>query len=509
MVSSGKPVAVIYVRASKESQDYSTDHQRAKIRAYAAAHTIHIIREYVDDGKSGLDIKRRAGLRALMRDVQVPQPDFTHIIVYDVSRWGRFQDIDEAAYHEHTCRRAGIKVVYCGEQFGEGVGPYASLLKSMKRVMAAEYSRELSEKVFAAQSRFIVKGFKQGGHAGFGLRRLALKACGTPRAILEYGESKVCATDRIVLVWGPDHEVATVRRVYSLYLNTGASEAGLARLLNSENVPTEFGRPWTKAMINSLLTNVKYCGALVYNRRSCRLSTPRIRNSPDEWIVNPTAVEPIVVRKVFDEVQIERARRRQKYPPSELIEQLRQCYQNHGRVNAKIIAADTSMPDPQLFVRTFGSLIRAYEAAGLPRSHKHIFVETKRKLLAERTALIMEVEKLARSAGATCERTTTPFTLLLNDHLLLRLEMAVSRNPSRGLRNWRMHITPGADFTIFARMSPVSLEVLDYFLMPAADRSAGSIYLKATNLDQYAAKRFSCLADMFMDIGATHEVAKC
>lgn len=199
MVESSASRAVIYVRMSTESQDYSIDHQRAKIREYAEAHAIRIIREYVDDGKSGLDIRRRAGLLSLMRDVQSAQPDFTHILVYDISRWGRFQDIDEAAYHEHTCRRAGIEVVYCGEKFAGESGPYASLLKSMKRVMAAEYSRDLSEKVFIAQSRFTEMGFKQGGHAGYGLRRLALKACGTPRAILQYRESKVVATDRVIL----------------------------------------------------------------------------------------------------------------------------------------------------------------------------------------------------------------------------------------------------------------------------------------------------------------------
>src|SRR5689334_22320932 len=195
------PKAVMYVRMSTERQDYSTDHQRMKIREYADASGISIIREYVDDGKSGLDIKRRAGLQSLMKDVQVAQPDFNLIIVYDISRWGRFQDVDEAAYHEHTCRRAGIRVVYCAEIFVNDTGPLASLLKSMKRVMAAEYSRELSEKVFVAQSRFIQMGFKQGGSAGLGLRRLALKANGTPRAILEPGEQKASATDRVVLVW--------------------------------------------------------------------------------------------------------------------------------------------------------------------------------------------------------------------------------------------------------------------------------------------------------------------
>jgi hypothetical protein len=37
--------------------------------------------------------------------------------------------------------------------------------------MAGEYSRELSAKVFAGQCRLIELSFRQGGHAGYGLRR--------------------------------------------------------------------------------------------------------------------------------------------------------------------------------------------------------------------------------------------------------------------------------------------------------------------------------------------------
>ena len=39
-------------------------------------------------------------------------------------------------------------------------------------------------------------GFKQGGHAGYGLRRLTLTADGTPRRTLEYNESKGAVTDK-------------------------------------------------------------------------------------------------------------------------------------------------------------------------------------------------------------------------------------------------------------------------------------------------------------------------
>lgn len=489
--------AVMYVRMSTESQDYSTDHQRASIREYAAARDIEIIREYVDDGKSGLDIRRRAGLLSLMHDVQSQDPDFSRILVFDISRWGRFQDIDEAAYHEHTCRRAGIEVIYCGERFTDDAGPYASLLKSIKRLMAAEYSRDLSEKVFAAQARFIEMGFKQGGHAGYGLRRLALKACGTPRAILEYGESKVSATDRVVLVWGPEQEIATVRRVYALYLEQGASEAGLARLLNSEGVPSEFGRPWTQAMINSLLTNVKYCGALAYNRRSCKLSTRRTRNATDRWIVKQQAVDPIVGADVFALVQTERARRMRRYDRHELTALLQSCHGRHGTVNAKIIGADPLMPDPQLLVRTFGSLMSAYEAAGLPTSPKYAFVATKRLLAAARTDLLREVKTWAQAAGGAIDSLQAPDTVLVNGKLRVRIEIAVPRNPRRGQRNWRIRGGPNADFTIVGRMEPATETIADYFLFSQDDLAPGAIYLKDSNLQQFAHLRYATVGAMF------------
>ena len=84
------------------------------------------------------------------------------MIVYDVSRWGRFQDADESAYYEYICRRAGISVIYCAEQFENDGSPVSTIVKGVKRAMAGEYSRELSAKVFAGQCRLIELGFRQG-----------------------------------------------------------------------------------------------------------------------------------------------------------------------------------------------------------------------------------------------------------------------------------------------------------------------------------------------------------
>lgn len=69
-----------------------------------------------------------------------------------MSRWGRFQDADESAYYEYICKRAGIRIEYCAEQFENDGSPVSTIVKGVKRAMAGEYSRELSAKVFAGQN---------------------------------------------------------------------------------------------------------------------------------------------------------------------------------------------------------------------------------------------------------------------------------------------------------------------------------------------------------------------
>ena len=90
-----------------------------------------------------------------------------------------------------------------------------TLLKAIKRMMAAEYSRELSAKVFAGQSRLTELGFRQGGMAGYGLRRLLVDKEGTPKLTLKPGERKSVAIDRVVLIPGPSHEIEVVNEIFT------------------------------------------------------------------------------------------------------------------------------------------------------------------------------------------------------------------------------------------------------------------------------------------------------
>src|SRR5207302_7335611 len=196
---------------STDHQRYSTENQSEAIKQYAARRGLEIVRTYEDAGKSGLRLDGRDALKRLIDDVQSSTADFAAILVYDVSRWGRFQDADESAYYEYICKRAGISVHYCAEQFENDGSPVSTIVKGVKRAMAGEYSRELSSKVFQGACRLIQLGFKQGGTAGFGLRRMLIDQSGARKVLLKMGEQKSIQTDRVVLVAGPEEEIKIVR----------------------------------------------------------------------------------------------------------------------------------------------------------------------------------------------------------------------------------------------------------------------------------------------------------
>jgi DNA invertase Pin-like site-specific DNA recombinase len=263
---------------STDLQQYSTENQLDKIKRYADQRDFTIIRIVEDAGRSGLTLDNRDGLQDLMRQVQSGLADFEAILVYDVSRWGRFQDADEGAYYEHLCSRAGIRVHYCGEQFDNDGSIGSILLKNVKRVMAGEYSRELSVKVFAGQCRLVELGFRQGGPAGYGLRRQLIDEKRQPKAELSRGERKSLQTDRVVLTLGPQDEIDQIRRIYAMFADGGLSEQEIALRLNEEGILTDLGRPWSRSSVHQVLTNEKYIGNNVFNRVSFKLKQRRVVN---------------------------------------------------------------------------------------------------------------------------------------------------------------------------------------------------------------------------------------
>jgi len=82
--------AAQYLRMSTEHQQYSLDNQRAAIKRYADQQGLTVVQTYTDVARSGVVLRCRSGLRQLLRDVVSGLSVYKIILVYDVSRWGRF-----------------------------------------------------------------------------------------------------------------------------------------------------------------------------------------------------------------------------------------------------------------------------------------------------------------------------------------------------------------------------------------------------------------------------------
>src|SRR5713226_269609 len=101
-------------RRSRSYQDLSIEEQRSAVRAWAEAHGYGVVREFADDA-SGLDTARRREFMALLDICSRPRIRTADVVLcYDISRFSRL-DPEEAAFHEHSLRRAGVRVIYTHE----------------------------------------------------------------------------------------------------------------------------------------------------------------------------------------------------------------------------------------------------------------------------------------------------------------------------------------------------------------------------------------------------------
>ena len=487
--------AAEYVRMSTEHQQYSTENQADKIREYAAQRGVEIVRTYADEGKSGLNIGGRLALQQLIKDVEAGTTDFQMILVYDVSRWGRFQDADESAYYEYICRRAGIHVTYVAEQFENDGSPVSTIVKGVKRAMAGEYSRELSTKVFAGQCRLIEMGFRQGGPAGFGLRRVLIDQTGSIKSELTRGEHKSLQTDRVILMPGPDSEVQSVNQIYKWFIEEGISESEIAARLNGSGVRTDLNRDWTRATVREVLINEKYIGNNVYNRISFKLKKHRIINQPDMWIKKEGAFEAIVSPEIFYMAQGILRARAHRFSSEELIEKLRRLYHHRGFLSGLIIDEADDMPSAAAYIHRFGSLIRAYEAVGFTPDRDYQFLEVNKFLRKMHPEIISQTEQTIAQIGGHVERDPATDLLTVNREFSVSLVLARCQTKESGRHRWKVRFDTSLapDITVAVRLDQFNQTPLDYYLLPRLDFGLPRISLAEHNGIEFESYRFESL----------------
>ncbi len=454
--------AVQYVRMSTDMQENSIAIQAEAIAVFAARAGLNIVRSYEDFGRSGLKAAGRAGLQQLIADVRSGSADFGTILIYDVSRWGRFQDADESAYYEYICRSHGVSVEYCAEQFCNDGSLSASILKTLKRVMAGEFSRELSVKVFAGQAKIVSLGCHRGSVAGYGLRRCLIDGVTGQRTTLRDGQRKRLSTDRVVLVPGPTDELRVISGIYRSFVQDKMSLSAIARQLNNQSVKNSSGRAWSDVAIREILTNEKYIGSAQFNKTSRKLGGPSVKNSRSMWIEAIGAYEMVVPTDLFQRAQQQLAFNARAYTDNELLDSLTALWCVTGRLTASTIDADEIAPCVNAYKEHFGGLGAAYERIGYRPAFRS------GQSTQFRFAVMSQLVARLRSLGCSVNWTSGSSHICVNEELVIAF-IVVSARPSCGKNQWQLRRSAPLkpDITVLARLSDGDLGPREYFLIPS------------------------------------------
>lgn len=299
--------AVAYYRHSAEDkQENSVPIQQEHTQKFAQENRIEIIHEEKDEGKTGLNANR-PGFKSLFENwiLNEDAPHFDYVLVYDVSRWGRFQDLDEAASLIFRCKQRGKRVIYVTQGMIKENSPtiVPHLQTVLEQIMAAEYSRQLSDKVFWGCVKVSKQGYSAGGSACYGMDRMLLDEQRNYKGILRPGEHKAIDNQRVTFIPSNNQKTATVRKIFDLFVDHRQPMQTIAQILNQDGIPAPAGGKWNQFKIIRILRNETYMGTRIYNKTNNRLMRGKKSNPRSEWIINSNAFPPIVDQEKFSNAQ--------------------------------------------------------------------------------------------------------------------------------------------------------------------------------------------------------------
>ena len=236
--------------------------------------------------------------------------------------------------------------------------------------MAAEYSRELSVKIAAAHKRMAEQGYHIGGAAGYGLRRMLIKANGREE-ILETGECKNLISDHVVLVPGPRDEVECVRMIFRLAAKQEYSPRAIAEELNRRKLFYCDNTPWDYVRVYRVLHNERYIGNALWGMRDSRFHNPPQRRLRSDWVVKPGAISPIITAKEFANAQKRAEDRfsRRECSKQDLLNRLSKILLRNEPLSQELMRMRRLLRGS--WMKRFGSILRAYEIIGY-KSTRHI-----------------------------------------------------------------------------------------------------------------------------------------
>lgn len=349
-----------YRHSAQDRQENSIPIQQDQVREWARTNGVEIIHEFADHGRSGLTAEGRPAFTDMMENWVKVRNDFQYILCLDVSRWGRFQDIDLSAQFSAECKRANKQVIYTTIGKPREDDPLYPVYVQFERFRAAQYSKELSDKVWRGCAKISEQGYWAGGPPPYGLQRMLLDEARRPLHPLEDGQRKSIQNQRVTLTAAESEEAEVVSRIFHGFVENNLSEDQIAKSLNADGIISPGGIGWSRTSVRNVLRNEKYLGTIVYNRTTQKLKTARRPNPEEKWVRTPEAFDGLIESELFERAQLRFQQRKEKYLPDSMLQGLKAVYDEHQFVRPSLLHA-ADLPSSACFGRKFGSLDFAFQ----------------------------------------------------------------------------------------------------------------------------------------------------
>jgi site-specific DNA recombinase len=293
--------AIAYLRKSTDLQETSLEQQKEKVLEFAREHSVRVIEIFAEEA-CGENVEGRPEFRKMIECCKSNE-DFQYVFVYDISRWGRFENPKEAVYWEVEVERAGRKVVFISEGFKEdNIG--TSISNFVKSAEASEYLKNIRRQTVRGMMYHANKGFWMGGRPPYGYDRAIIED-GKVIEVLKEGKQKNIKDQKIKLVIN-EEQTKAVKTIFIMFAKQGLSVHSIVTYLNNQSqfVPAR-GRMWSKSSIWRILHNEVYIGTLVYNRENGHKRHGKYKYNPqEEWVMVKNAHEPIIQIELWEMVKL-------------------------------------------------------------------------------------------------------------------------------------------------------------------------------------------------------------
>ena len=276
---------VSYVRVSSEKQveqGLSIPAQTKAIQKYAQENGLTIIREFIDEAETAKSVNRPKFLE-MISCAKKNHTTIDGILVWKFSRFARSRE--DSVIYKSLLNKVGVPLISITE--GVDDTPSGKMLEGIIEVMDEFYSNNLAQETKRGMVENATRGHSNGGACPYGYQRVTYEDNGRKRTRFEI----------------QNIQAPVVKRMFAMSdKNVGCLE--IARSLNSGGTKTAKGKLWSGSRVHGILTNEKYTGTYVWNKKS---------NNPEEVIRVENAHPAIIDRQLFARVQNKLAQRDQSH----------------------------------------------------------------------------------------------------------------------------------------------------------------------------------------------------